>query len=149
MHLLPDMWLGLALLGLLAGVISGSLGVGSGALVVPALVIIFHFAQKSAQGTALAVMIPMAILGAIRYKLHPEIEVDMSVVGIVAATGLIGVLAGTEIAAHLPAHILRKAFAVFLLVVAARMLLPSSPPKEPADGPTAIGKAEPVARDFK
>ncbi|MBL7186469.1 MAG: sulfite exporter TauE/SafE family protein [Phycisphaerae bacterium] len=64
---LPAYWWALVLLGILAGVVSGMLGLGSGAVVVPALVLAFGFPQKSAQGTALALMVPMAMLGAFRF----------------------------------------------------------------------------------
>jgi uncharacterized membrane protein YfcA len=56
-------------LGLVSGVFSSTFGVGSGILMIPALVMMFEFTQKSAQGICLAVMAPMALVGAIRYKL--------------------------------------------------------------------------------
>ena len=119
---LSNIWWGLILLGLGAGVISGALGVGSGTVLIPAMVLLFCLPQKSAQGTALAVMVPVALLGAFRYWQNPEIDVSLIVVGLLAAGALVGALIGTELAARLPAHVLRKIFAVFILVIAVRML---------------------------
>ncbi len=110
---LPNLWWALVLVGLAAGIISGALGVGSGIVFVPLLVMIFALAQKSAQGTALAVMVPMALLGAFRYWHNPDIEINMSIVAVLTVGALVGALIGTELAVRIEAHWLRKAFAVF------------------------------------
>jgi uncharacterized membrane protein YfcA len=53
------------LLGICAGTLSGLLGLGSGIILIPTLVLLCGFAQKSAQGTTLAVMVPMILVGAL------------------------------------------------------------------------------------
>lgn len=111
------------LLGLLCGVFSGTFGVGSGIILIPALVLLFGIQQKSAQGICLAVMAPMALAGAIRYAWMPQIPVDPVVVGILAVFGIAGSLIGSELAAKLPAAALRKMFACVMVVAAARMFL--------------------------
>jgi uncharacterized membrane protein YfcA len=113
-------------LGIGAGIISGTLGLGSGTIVIPALVLLFGFGQKNAQGTALAVMVPMALVGAIRYWRNPEIEMNALPVGLIICGALVGVLVGTELAFRLPEHILIKVFAIFLIIVAVRMFTCSS-----------------------
>lgn len=130
---LPAFWWAFMLLGVVAGVVSGMLGLGSGAVVVPALVLIFAFPQKSAQGTALALMVPMALLGAFRYWKNPEIEVNLAVVLLLVVGAMPGVLAGTELAGRLPSHVLRKFFAVFLAIVAVKMFTAS--PNQAARAP--------------
>jgi hypothetical protein len=132
--LLSNYWWFFILLGVFAGVVSGMLGLGSGAVVVPVLVLFCGFAQKSAQGTALAVMVPMTLLGAWRYWKNPEIEMNLVVVLLIALGALVGVLAGTEIAARLQNQTLRKAFAVFLAIVAIKMFTASPTPREPNAG---------------
>lgn len=60
----------IALIGVLGGTLSGLLGIGSGIIMVPILGTLWQKepdAQKIAQGTALAVMVPMAIAGALSY----------------------------------------------------------------------------------
>lgn len=132
---LPAYWWGFMLLGIVAGVVSGMLGLGSGAVVVPALVLVFAVPQKSAQGTALALMVPMALLGAFRYWKNPDIDMSLWIVALILLGALPGVLAGTELAARLPSHILRKFFAVFLAIVAVKMFTasPQQAPKAPGE----------------
>ena len=51
-------WLLLVLLGVVAGAVSGLVGIGGGIIIVPALVLLFGFSQKLAQGTTLALLVP-------------------------------------------------------------------------------------------
>lgn len=115
-------------LGICAGLIGGALGLGGGTIIVPTLVLVCSFGQKSAQGTALAVMVPMALVGALRYWRNPEIEINALPVVLMMCGALVGVLAGTELASRLPDHILRKIFAAVLMIVAIRMLITSPKP---------------------
>lgn len=132
--LLTGHWWALMLLGIVAGIISGMLGLGSGAVVVPALVLLFGYPQKSAQGTALALMVPMALLGAFRYWRNPDIGMSMSVVGLIVLGALPGVLIGTHFVGLISGNTLRKVFAVFLAIVAVKMFT-ASPKRAPqADG---------------
>ncbi len=125
----------LLVLGLAAGVLSAMLGVGSGILLVPALVLAFGLSQKSAQGTALAVMVPMALVGVMRYVANPNIEINFMRVALLALGAVVGAVIGSAIASHLSNAILRRIFAIFLLVVAVRMLLPGrSAAKQPEAG---------------
>lgn len=129
-----EMWWALVLLGIAAGILSGMLGVGSGIVLVPALLLLLFIPQKSAQGTALAVMIPMALLGFYRYYQNPGIKIDFMMVILITAGSLLGTLIGTEFAFRAPAHVLRKIFAVYLLIVALRMFFDFSGSKPPNAG---------------
>ncbi len=142
-----DLWWALVLLGFGAGVLGGALGVGGGIILVPALVFVFLVPQKSAQGTALAVMVPMALLGAIRYWRNPDAHIDLWVVALLAGGALVGVLIGTGLAARLPGPILRKAFAVFMVIMAAYMFFSpvrgkASPPQTAPDPQTNVTEVE-------
>lgn len=130
---LVSQWWGFVVLGLCAGILSGMLGLGSGVIVVPALVFLCGFGQKTAQGTALAVMVPMALVGAFRYWRNPEIDLRGVVIAMIALGAVVGTLFGTELVGRLPAATLRRLFAVFLIVVAVRMLI-TSPRSETAPG---------------
>jgi uncharacterized membrane protein YfcA len=78
-------------------------------------------------GGLLALGLCSALLsGAIRYKLAPSVEVQLSRAGIIAIGAVVGALLGSTAATHLPGHVLKRIFAVFLLIVAARMLLTQS-----------------------
>ncbi len=144
MHILTTLvtegWLLIAI-GIAAGILSGLLGVGSGILVVPILVLAFQYTQKSAQGTALAVMIPMALVGAIRYGMNPAIETDISRILLLGLGAVGGAFIGTYLAARIPNEVLRRLFAVFLLIVAVRMLLPNSNNKGKHSGQKAVAAA--------
>jgi len=122
---LPNYWWVFVLLGIFAGIVSGTLGLGSGTVIVPVLVLLCCFEQKSAQGTALAVMVPMALVGAVWYWKNPEIEMNAAIIVLIVLGALAGVLAGTELASRLPSHTLRKVFAIFLAIVAVKMFTAS------------------------
>ena len=112
----------LVILGMVTGVISGALGVGSGIIFIPALVLILGASQKVAQGTSLAVMVAMALMGAIRYYMNPEIKLQMPVILILAVAAVVGANIGSSLAFVLPGAVLRKCFAVFVILVGVRML---------------------------
>ncbi len=118
---LPGEWWGFVLLGIGAGIVSGLLGVGSGTVMIPALVLIWGFGQKSAQGMALATMVPLALIGAIRYWKNPEVQFNHLVITLIVLGAAAGTIVGTELVARLPAGLLRKSFAIFLAIVAVRM----------------------------
>jgi len=129
---LSNYWWVFILLGVCAGLVSGTLGLGSGTVLIPTLVLLCGFGQKSAQGTALAVMVPMALVGALRYWKNPEIEMNMAIIAFIVVGALAGTVAGTELAARLPSNTLRKIFAIFLAIVAVRMFTISPKSKQPA-----------------
>ncbi|HOK03832.1 MAG TPA: sulfite exporter TauE/SafE family protein [Victivallales bacterium] len=107
--------------GIIAGIAGGALGIGGGALVVPILVLIFGLNQKSAQGLSLMAMIPMAIVGSLRYYFNPDIEINPKIAFFISIGSIIGVLIGSEIAARLPSIYLKKAFAIFLVIIAIKI----------------------------
>ena len=115
-------WYWFVLIGFAAGVLSGSLGVGAGILVVPALVLGLGFEQKIAQGTCLAVMVPMALIAWWRYQLNPDIKLNPNVIFFIIPFAVLGAVIGSGIAARLPAIVLRKAFGVFVILVGLKML---------------------------
>ena len=55
---------------------------------------------------------------------------DIVVIGLIICGALVGVLAGTELASRLPGHILRKVFAIFLIIIATKMFFSSSKAKK-------------------
>ncbi len=111
---------GLVLVGLMAGALAASLGVGGGIIYVPALVAFFAFAQHEAQGTSLAVIIPTMVLAA---SIHGRAgRVDWRTALILGSGGLIGGWLGARVALSLEAPVLRRLFAAFLVIMAVRMV---------------------------
>lgn len=111
--------------GIAAGILSSMFGVGAGILVVPMLAIGFGYAQKSAQGMALIIMIPMALAGAIRYKLNPDIPINLPVAGVIAAGAVAGAFIGSRIAFGLSNILLKRMFACFIILVGINILVKS------------------------
>ena len=129
---LPGTWWILIIIGLSGGIVSGALGLGSGIIFIPALVMLFSLSQKDAQGTALAVMVPMTLIGALRYWKNPEISMNPGIIILLICGAVIGVLIGTELTYRLPTPVLRKVFAVVLIIVAVRMFV-TSPGRKATD----------------
>jgi len=66
--------------GLVAGIMSGLLGIGGGIFIIPVLVLLLGFSQQTAQGTTLAMMVPpIGLLAAwAYYKLMNTASLDNS-----------------------------------------------------------------------
>jgi len=110
----------LVAIGLLAGLLAASLGIGGGIIYVPALVSLFEFLQHRAQGTSLAVIIPTAIIAALVHAREDRVVWPVAIpLGI---GGIVGGLLGAQTALALSAPLLRRLFAVFLVIAAIRML---------------------------
>ncbi len=110
------------ILGLFAGFLSGVLGIGGGVVLVPALIFIFGLTQLQAQGTTLALMIPpIGLLAAIRYYQSGNVKLEMA--AFICLGFLAGGLLGANLVHNLPEPVIRKTFAIFLLLISLRMLL--------------------------
>lgn len=104
-------------IGLIAGVSGGLFGIGGGIVIVPAMVALLGFAQTKAQGTSLAVLLaPVGILGVLNY--HRAGNVDYRVAAWIAGGFLLGAYVGSHVAVGLDPQTMRRAFAVFLALVA-------------------------------
>ena len=116
-----QLWIILILIGVASGMLSGFVGVGGGLIIVPALVIFLDFSQKMAQGTSLAILLlPVGILAVMEYYKHGYIDIRIAL--IISAGFIIGGFAGSKLALALPQDTIKKIFAVFMLVVAVKML---------------------------
>jgi uncharacterized membrane protein YfcA len=110
------------LLGLLAGLFSGLVGIGGGIIIVPALVYLFGFTQQTAQGTTIALLVlPIGILGALEY--YRQGHVDFRVVAFIALGFLFGSLFGAKFALMIPTAVLKKIFGGILALIGLKMFL--------------------------
>ena len=97
----------LLLVGLLAGILSGLVGVGGGIIVVPALILILGFTQQQAQGTSLGLLLlPVGILAVWNY--YQKGQIDIKVVLIMAVGFTIGGWLGSKIALSISQAALKK-----------------------------------------
>lgn len=122
-----DNWVLYIIAGITAGIISAMFGVGGGVLMVPILVLGFGFGQKSAQGMSLFIMLPMALAGAIRYKLNPDITINLPVCLIIALGGIAGAMIGSHIVFNMPEALLKRIFAVFIILTGINMIIKTLP----------------------
>lgn len=112
----------LIILGLIAGVFSGLIGIGGGVIIVPILMFLFHFSQKQAQGTTLALLVPpIGILAAFTYYKAGYVDVKAALFIILGF--VIGGLLGARYAVHLPSVVLSRAFGVVLVILGLKLLI--------------------------
>jgi len=109
------------ILGLAGGVLSGILGIGGAVLIVPALVYLFGFDQKMAQGTTLAMLIPpVGLLGVWQY--YNAGNVNFKVAGLMCIGLFVGAYFGGYLANQVSSDSLRKIFGVVLLLISLKMI---------------------------
>lgn len=109
-----------ALIGALAGVVAGMLGVGGGILFVPALVVFLDFTQVRAEATSLLAIIPVAVVGGWRQHRYGNVRLgDGLALGAVSVAGAVG---GVAIANNVPERALEVGFAALAIVVAAQLV---------------------------
>ena len=107
-------------IGLAAGVLAGMFGIGGGILVVPALILLMKFTPQMATGTSLAIFLfPIGLFGAWEY--YKEGNVRFVAAMLLAVGVLLGSPFGARLAQSVSPLTLRRSFAVFLVLVAARM----------------------------
>ena len=110
--------------GLVAGTLGTTIGIGGGAIYVPSLVFLLDLTQHSAQGTSLLAILPSALMASLgNARAH---RVRWRVAGPVAGGSLVGGYAGASLAQQVPADRLQSAFAILLVVLAVRMVVTAS-----------------------
>lgn len=115
--------LALIIIGLLAGILSGLVGVGGGIIMVPLFVIFLGLTQHNAQGLSLAVMLPpVTFLAVYNYHKAGGGSIDWKVALIVSTLFIIGGFVGSKMALQLDQRILKKVFGLMMLVVAIKLI---------------------------
>jgi len=116
----------LLMTGVTTGFISGLLGVGGGAIMVAAMVILVGYDQHIAQGTSLLAMVPAGIIGAYTHRRLGNVEA--SLLGGLIPGIILGSLTGGALAQFLPEMALRTIFAMVLVWMGARFMMKKRPP---------------------
>lgn len=108
------------IIGLAGGVLSGLFGIGGGVVIVPALMLVASMSPITATGTSLgALLLPVGALGAWAYYKNGHLDVRAA---LLIAVGLfLGAFFGARVAMMLTPVQLKRAFAVFLVLVAIRV----------------------------
>lgn len=111
----------IAIIGLAAGVLGGLLGLGGAIIMIPALVMFLGYSQQMAQGTALMMMVlPVGALAAYQYYQNGYVEMKAAL--IMSVFFFVGGYFGAKYATHIPQDLLKKLFAIMLIIIAAKML---------------------------
>jgi uncharacterized protein len=113
----------LLIIGLVAGVAGGMFGIGGGAIMVPAMVLLLSMDQKFATGTSVAAQIlPIGILAAIVYYRNGNLNIKYAI--IIAVGLVVGNLFGAVFAnqPYISSETMKKLYGIFLLLIGARYL---------------------------
>lgn len=120
-HLNASILVAYALCGLVMGLLSALMGVGGGIIVIPLLVGFFDFSQQLANGTSLFIMVPIALLGALRLSRSGNTDWAQ---GTRFGLGAIpGAVLGASLALVLPGTLLSTLFAFVLIAAAIQLLI--------------------------
>lgn len=111
------------LVGLVAGLFGGLVGLGGGVIMIPLMVRFFKFNQHQAHGTSLMALIFTGLSGALTYYLNGS--VDFKAAALLAAAAIFTARFGAVYANALPEWQLKRAFGFFLIFVS--LLLLSKP----------------------
>ena len=111
----------LAATGLMAGILSGFVGVGGGIIIVPSLVFLLGMSQHSAQGTSLFVLcLPVVFLALFNYWKEGQVNWKFGL--IIAITFLIGGFVGSKLSLKLSPSLVQIIFGLIMAYVSFRLL---------------------------
>jgi uncharacterized membrane protein YfcA len=102
------------------GLLTGLVGIGGGFLVVPALVVLGGLPMRQAIGTSLVVIALNSFAGFLGYM--NQVTMPWGFVALFTAVAIAGILVGTWLVRYVSPRALKRAFAVFLLLIGALML---------------------------
>jgi hypothetical protein len=103
-------------IGLLAGLVSGSFGVGGGIVIVPGLVLFLHFTQRLSHGTSLLAIMPIAAAGVIGFAVHGS--VDLTYALFLGVGSIFGAVVGTKLLHSISNVWLARIFSLLLIITA-------------------------------
>jgi uncharacterized membrane protein YfcA len=109
-------------IGLLAGILSGFVGVGGGIVIVPGLVYMLGFTQHQAQGTSLFILsMPVVILATMNYWKTGNVNWKFGL--IIAATFVLGGYIGSKLALKISPGLVKFLFGILMAYVSFRLIV--------------------------
>lgn len=117
--------------GVAVGTLSGLIGIGGGILLVPILLYIFKVDMHIAVGTSLMTIIPTTIMGSMIHFQKGNVDWRLGIV--IAIGALAGAILGSTASTMIPAHTLKKIFAIVLLILSLKVAYDAyfSAPQDP------------------
>lgn len=110
----------LIVIGLVGGFAGGMLGIGGGAIYVPAMVLLLDEQQHLAQGASLAAIIATGLVGGLTHL--RQRNVDVPTVAWVMPPAVVAGFGAAFLADALPADVLKRIFGVFVLYLSVSMI---------------------------
>lgn len=103
------------MIGLLAGALSGMIGIGGGLIAIPLMISLFGLSQRRAHGTSLVLVVFSGILGAITYARSGAIDVSAAL--LMTGMAILTARFGARSAHGLPEWKLKRLFGVFMVIM--------------------------------
>lgn len=118
----------LIVIGLLAGILSGFIGVGGGVIIVPALIYFLGLTQHQAQATSLTLMLPpLGVMAVYNYYQSGQLDRQLIIYAIVMSlTFVIGGYIGSKLSLKLSPNLVKFVFGLLMLYVSIRMIISGS-----------------------
>lgn len=111
----------LIIIGLCAGLLSGFMGVGGGVIMIPLMILLLGYDQHQAQGMSLAVLaVPVTFIAAYNYHSSGHV-INWKYAIVIALCFIIGGYFGSKFAVALSQGMLKKIFAVILIIAAVKL----------------------------
>lgn len=110
----------LVAVGLAVGILTGLVGIGGGFLIVPALVVLAKVPMKQAVGTSLLVIAMNSASGFLGY--FGSVEIPWGLMALFTSIAVAGILVGTHLIRFVSQSVLKRAFAIFLVVLGVLIL---------------------------
>ncbi len=117
--------------GLATGLLSGTMGVGGGVIMIPVMILLFGFVDPTAKGTSLLVILPTSIIGTLRNRRSGNIDPNTALA--VGASGVASAFVGALGASALSPRLSGILFAILLIASAAQMLRHANDPPPPSE----------------
>jgi len=109
------------IIGLVTGTVNGLFGSGGGSVVVPAMVLLLDAEEHKAHASAIAIILPLTIISAFFYISNGFVNWDITIKVIIG--GMVGGYIGAKLLNKCPTNLLRKIFALFMIIAALRMIV--------------------------
>lgn len=102
-----------AIIGILAGFITGFFSAGGGMIILPAIIYFFNLDERKARGTTIFIILPLVLIASFFYYKGNESNLILSLKCVFG--GIIGGYVGSKLLRKIPENLLRILFIVFLL----------------------------------
>lgn len=108
------------MVGFVAGMINGLLGVG-GTILVPAMIYIMHIERRLAHGTALLIIFPTSIVSTFVYLQNDSVNLQLA--WKLALGGIIGSYMGAKALRKLSMIWVKRLFAIVMIAAGVKMVM--------------------------